>query len=332
MPTIKDIAAKAKVSVATVSRVLNNDETMSATQETRDKIFAIADELGYTKHKRNNQVTNRSLAIIQWFSEAEETDDLYYYSIRIGIERKAQELGYEIIRIFNNDPIDPIEKVDAVIAVGKYSSAQILHFSRLNPVIFFVDSDTLEQGFTCITTDFSHAVVEVLDHFIHKGHRHIGMITGSERTSDQTEELEDPRIQTFTYYLEQRGLFNANYVYTGVFSTQSGYELMKEALEEHGDDLPDAFFIASDALAVGALRALQEAGKNVPEDVSIISFNDTAIAKQVFPPLSSVSVFTEEMGARAVSEAHAYLEHAIPDVPYLIRLGTHLTLRKSSKN
>ncbi|MDO4910822.1 MAG: LacI family DNA-binding transcriptional regulator [Corynebacterium sp.] len=331
MATIKDIAAKAEVSVATVSRILNNDETMSATQETRDKIFAIADELGYTKHKKNNQVTNRSLAIVQWFSEEQESDDLYYYSIRIGIERKAQELGYEIVRIFNDDPIEPIAKVDAVIAVGKYSSMQIKAFEKLNPVVFFVDSDTLDQGHTCITTDFSHSVTEVVEHFIAQGHKRIGMITGKEYTSDQREELNDPRVLTFTHLLEEHGLYNPAYVFTGKFTTNDGYEQMKLAISQT-EELPEAFFIASDALAVGALRALHEEGIRVPDDVSIISFNDTAIAKQVFPPLSAISVFTEEMGARAVSEAHAYLERAIPDVPYLIRLGTRLTLRQSSKN
>ena len=75
---------------------------------------------------------------------------------------------------------------------------------------------------------------------------------------------------------------------------------MKDMIDQQKERMPKAFFIASDALAIGALRALQEAGIAVPQDVQIISFNDTSIAKYVYPPLSTVTVFTEEMGKQAL--------------------------------
>lgn len=335
MATIKDIALKANVSIATVSRVLNADQTMSASAETRARIFAAADELGYTKHKKNltsQSSTHRTIAIVQWFSEQEEADDLYYYSIRVGIERKALELGYEIIRIFNNDPISSIATVDGVIAIGKYSPQQMEEFEKLNPLIIFVDNDTLIHGYTCITTDFDNSVINVLQHFISQGQENIGMIIGAEYTADKTLPLQDPRAYTFQNYLEERNLYRPDYIYTGEFSTTAGYELMKKAIQEHPTDLPEAFFIGSDALAVGALRALQEAKIKVPEEVSIISFNDTAIAKQVYPALSAVTVYTEEMGVRAMQEIDSHILHTVPEIPYMIKLITHLTLRESSLN
>ena len=69
---------------------------------------------------------------------------------------------------------------------------------------------------------------------------------------------------------------------------------------ETEEKLPDAFFAASDSLAIGALKAFQEAGLIVPDQIQIISFNDTIMAKQVFPPLSCVTVYTEEMGRTAM--------------------------------
>ena len=333
MATIKEIAEQAQVSIATVSRVLNNDKTMSVSDETRQKIFQTADKLGYTRYKKNlvNKNDHRKLAIIQWYTEQEEINDLYYYSIRIGIERRAQELGYDVIRVFHDSPLETAKGADGIIAIGKYSQAQILELERLSDFLIFVDSDTLNQGHTCITTDFDNSVVNVLDHFIDKGQTKIGIITGEEYTADHETPLIDPRFYSFKNYLSSKKLYHSKYVFIGKFSTEDGYQLMNRAISECGDDLPQAFFIASDALAIGALRALQEKDIKVPEQVSIISFNDTVVAKQVYPPLSSVTVFTEEMGIIAMDTLNQHLESLAPKIPLMIKLATSLTLRASSK-
>ena len=100
MATLKDIAKLADVSIATVSRVLNQDENLSVTEETRHRILTAADEIGYTKHQKigNLKKEKHQVAIIQWVSEEDELDDIYYYNIRLGIEKRAQELDYEILR------------------------------------------------------------------------------------------------------------------------------------------------------------------------------------------------------------------------------------------
>lgn len=93
----------------------------------------------------------------------------------------------------------------------------------------------------------------------------------------------------------EKGIYDPLLVLTGDFTVQSGYELLASKIAS-GVTLPDAYFTASDSLAIGALRALQENGINVPNDIQIISFNDTSLAKQVYiPPLSSVTVYTEEI-------------------------------------
>ena len=116
---------------------------------------------------------------------------------------------------------------------------------------------------------------------------------------------------------------------TGNFSAQSGYELIKAKIETK-EKLPDAFFAASDSLAIGALKAFQEAGLIVPDQIQIISFNDTIMAKQVFPPLSCVTVYTEEMGRTAMDVLNKQVL-APREIPTLTMLGTKLTLRGSTK-
>lgn len=332
MVTIKDIAHAAGVSSATVSRVLNQDQAMSVSDETRTKIFTIAEQLGYKKSKRTNKRSKSShrIAIIEWYTEQEELDDLYYYSIRLGAEKRAQELGYEIIRIFNNDSMAQLENIDGIIAIGKFSPDKIKELETYSDNLVFVDSDTLNYGHSCVTTDFENSVINVIDYFINNGLKKIGMIAGQETSSDKSTLLSDPRLNTFQSYLQQLKLYDPNLIKIGSFSSEAGYKIMKKFIIELGDNLPQAFFAANDALASGALRALQEAKIPVPERVSLISFNDTSLAKYMYPKLSTVTVFTEEMGKQAIQIFEQRFLKDSPSVAYMIKLATRLTIRESS--
>ena len=332
MVTIKDIAHAAGVSSATVSRVLNQDQAMSVSDETRIKIFTIAEQLGYKKSKKTNKRSKPShrIAIIEWYTEQEELDDLYYYSIRLGAEKRAQELGYEIIRIFNNDSMAQLENIDGIIAIGKFSPDKIKELETYSDNLVFVDSDTLNYGHSCVTTDFENSVINVIDYFINNGLKKIGMIAGQETSSDKSTLLSDPRLNTFQSYLKQLTLYDPNLIKIGSFSSEAGYKIMKEFIMELGDNLPPAFFVANDSLASGALRALQEAKIPVPERVSLISFNDTSLAKYMYPKLSTVTVFTEEMGKQPIQILEQSFLKDSPSVAYMVKLATRLTIRESS--
>ena len=332
MATIKDIAKSAGVSPATVSRVLNHDQSMSVSDETRQKIFDIAEELEYKKTKRRDKrySQNRRIAIVEWYTEEEELDDLYYYAIRLGVEKKAQELGYDVMRFFNNETLNQLEQIDGIIAIGKFSPQKIKELELYTEQLVFIDSNTLAYGHSCVTTDFENSVTTVLNHFLERGYQHIGLLVGQEQTSDKTTILSDPRLVTFKNYLTEKQLYQETYVKIGNFSSESGYSMMKELIANLGDQLPTAFFMASDALAVCALRALQEADIPVPDRVSLIAFNDTSIAKYVYPPLSTVTVFTEEMGRQGLQLLHEEFQHPGSTIPRMVTLATKLTLRKSS--
>lgn len=335
MATIKDIAEKAGVSQATVSRVLNLDETLSVSENTRSRIFRIAEDLHYQKksHKTAPQPVEDShkIVIFEWYTREEELDDLYYYAIRIGLERQAQELGYEIIRIFSKDDWSLMKEADGIIALGKFSPKTIQDLESYGKPLIFVDSNTLYLGHSCVTTDLEDSVIMVLDHFLEKGHEEIGLLVAQEQTADAIPLLMDPRQRTFQQYLTAKGLYQERFVAVGEFSTESGYQLMEQLIQDLGKELPTAFFMASDALAVGALRALQEHHIAVPDRVSVISFNDTSIAKYVYPALSTVTVYTEEMGKQAIQMLWQTFHGTQPSVPYMVKLATKLTIRDSSR-
>lgn len=335
MATIKDIAEKAGVSQSTVSRVLNLDETLSVSEDTRNRIFRIAEDLHYQKKSRKTipqaGLDSHKIVIFEWYTREEELDDLYYYAIRIGLERQAQELGYEIIRIFSKDDWSLMQEADGIIALGKFSPKTIQDLESYGKPLIFVDSNTLYLGHSCVTTDLEDSVIMVLDHFLEKGHEEIGLLVGQEQTADAIPLLMDPRQRTFQQYLTAKGFYEERFVAVGEFSTESGYQLMDQLIQGLGNELPTAFFMASDALAVGALRALQEHHIAVPERVSIISFNDTSIAKYVYPALSTVTVYTEEMGKQAIQMLWQTFQGTQPSVPYMVKLATKLTIRDSSR-
>lgn len=329
--TLKDIAAKAGVSLATVSRVLNNDQTLSVNDSTRKKIFEIAEDLNYTKHKRTATKTpSRQIAVVQWYTQSQELDDLYYMSIRMGIESHCQQVGYKAISIYESSLDQIPATVDGIIALGKFSRNQIHQLQRISGNIVLVDFDGLAYGCDSVVTDFEQSVDMVIDRFNQSGFQDVGMIYGVEKTTDQKQVINDLRYHYFVKATTALNIYHPEFVFEGNFTSQSGYQTMKQAIEVLGDRLPHAFFVANDPMAVGALKALQEADIAIPDRVSLISFNDTTIANYVFPGLTAIHVATKDMGQSAVELMIEQL-NAPRDFTKKVVLGTRLIERQTTK-
>ncbi|GGC75501.1 LacI family DNA-binding transcriptional regulator [Enterococcus wangshanyuanii] len=328
MATIKDIAQLANVSPATVSRVLNYDPMLSVGLETKQKIFEAAEKLNYTKHKKAGKKAKAKLLFVQWYDEAEELEDIYYLSIRLGIEKKAEELGIELIKCSMEELND--EAVDGILALGKFDQEQADALFELNNNLLFVDFDALDWGYNSLVVDFQQSVSTVLNYLIQQGHQEIGILSGEERTKGCLTPLEDKRLTIFKEMLAPKQLLNEAYILKAQFTVNSGYQVMKEYLKQHPKEYPSAFFASSDALAVGALKAIQELGYRVPEDISLIGFNDISVAKYVSPALTTVKIYTEWMGELAVETIFSIIEEAAP-VARKITVATELIERASTR-
>lgn len=329
MATIKDIAQKAGVSIATVSRVLNYDTTLSVSDETKKRIFEVAEELSYKKKSALRKQESGKIALLQWHSEKEELEDLYYMSIRLGVENRCRHHGIQVVKYFQDNFEDLQEdEIQGLIAIGKFSKKQVQDLLAVTKNIVFVDFSPDEEMFDSVVIDFKKATEKVLDYLMDKGHEKIGYIGGREGFKDKTSFIEDPREWTFKRYLTEKGLLDEAFMYIGSFSVDDGHSLMKKAIEEHGGNLPTAFFAGNDSLAVGALRALLEEGISVPDRVSIIGVNDISISKYVFPSLSTVKVYTELMGETAVDTLLERFEGRKTAKKILI--ATKLIIRNSS--
>ena len=189
MATIKDIAQLAGVSPATVSRVLNYDPELSVGLATKQKIFEAAERLNYTKHRKNAANAKQTLRLIQWYDDTEELEDLYYLSIRLGIEKKAEEANVTLLK----ETWDSISELpaDGTIALGKFDEAQLLDLKQSQQALLLVDSDGTSQGIDSIVVDFKSSVQKVIEHFVSQNAQHIAMLAGTEYTKKNHQRLRD---------------------------------------------------------------------------------------------------------------------------------------------
>ena len=196
--------------------------------------------------------------------------------------------------------------------------------------MLFVDSNPDPHEFNSIQPNLQMMVETAIEYFVQAGYQKIGFIGG--RSWDSTEGrnvLRDTRTRCFESRARELGLFNPEHVFIGDnFSVDSGYQVGREIVGKIRDDLPQAFLVASDPLAVGVLQAFNENKLTVPEDVSMISINDIDIAKYVSPPLTTFRIDTEELGKVAI-ETLRNLIVAPKKSKRMILLDADLVFRKS---
>lgn len=297
MATIKDIAAKAGVSIATVSRVLNHDETLNAQEETKKRIFEIAEELEYELRTQRRRKKKLKIGVFYSYSPKEELEDPYYLCIRLAIEKTLEEEGYKKQTISLEDTQESLTGVDGIICTGTFSHSMVERIGELCKPVVFIDACPDLKRFDSIVINYEEAVTEILDYFIENGHTEIGIIGGSEADEDG-DEVTDQRVVTFKKYLEKKGLYRPEYVKRGPYHAHYGYSLLKEMYEEK--KLPTALFVANDSVAAGCYKAAYEFGLAIPGDISIVGFNDIPTAKYMIPPLTTIRIYMEFMGEHAV--------------------------------
>lgn len=329
MATLKDVAEKAGVSSATVSRILNNDTSLSVPLETRQKVLAAAEALDYRKKPKNLVKSTYTMGILQWFSSRQELEDSYYLSIRQGIEDFCLTNHLNVIRTFKNDLncMESLESADGLICIGKFTEAEVKEFKRLTSSLLLIDMAAPDTKTSFMTLDFTQAVTEVLDYLTGLGHREIGFLSGKEYLEDGTL-FPDARRQIFFDYCESHGLTYLPYLCEEQFSIESGYQMMSSLIKK--GTLPTAVFAASDPIAFGALKALNEYGFQVPGDISLIGFDDIRMCELSSPPLTTIHAPAYHMGQYGAGIVYHLLREA-PEAALHIQIPCHLVERESCR-
>ncbi|WP_341480040.1 LacI family DNA-binding transcriptional regulator [Paenibacillus dendrobii] len=335
--TIKDIAELAEVSSATVSRVLNNDLSFNVPEETKNKVIEVAKRLNYKKKaerkRKTDEATEYKLGLLIWCSEQLEYSDPYYLSIRVGVERECLRRGIDIHRVFRwvegTSQDMNLSDLHGLISIGKVNPSFILNSKDTNLQVVTVDCISSERC-DAVVFDLEKAATQALDYLFELGHQRIGYIGGTTYvfSKDTKEQYVDERQRAFCRLMAEKGLLRERDLHIGGWGTESGYRLMKRAIEQ--GDIPSAFLIACDPMAIGALRAIDESGLQVPEEISIVSIDDIELSQYVNPPLTTVRVFSEEMGKTAVKLMLDRLKSG-REASLQVTIPTELVVRKSCR-
>lgn len=338
MAGIRDVAKRAGVSIATVSRVLNEDPTLSVTEETKEKIAEAVVFLNYKKKGTNNRKLVDSIILITTVSENDELEDPYFRRIRRGIQLEAEEKKIVIkktIRL-SESPLDvkELKDCDAVLIIGQVLPQVISFVKEANPNLIVIDDPRVDQSIDAIYTDFRAATYAHLDRLFDKGHRNIAFIGGKRILLDvkgaRHECEEDQRQLAYEAWMKEKKLEKYCAVYLDGWTTLNGMEACERLLKEREKSLPTAIVVGNDPIAVGVYRSLQKNNYSIPGDVSIVSFDNIEVAEYLTPSLSTVNIHTEEIGKLGISLAKELMSQT-REVPIQIVVSYDMIVRESEK-
>ena len=304
MVTMKEIAQKSGFSQATVSRLLNGDPTLSVKEETRRRIIEFSEQLGYATGSRRIALPRR-VAVLDNATREEELADAYFDELRSVLGDNARAQHMELTSFSHiDDLIADAGDFDGFISIGPsvLSSDRLLKLHLVLPYGVFIDINPAPSLFDSVQPDLGQTILEALDVLMASGKRRIGYIGGAGFTMGLHEYPEDGRLTAFRNWTERLGLDTEGLIYAqGAFTVDTGRTLGEEAVNDHRDDMPDAFIVAADSIAVGVLQAFTAAGVLVPRDTSVISINNQSIAQYTSPTLTSYDIDQNELADTAIT-------------------------------
>lgn len=300
--TLKEIAQEAGVSISTVSRVVNKNAPGAASKEVQDKIWEIVRRTGYTPNSTAQSLkmgeeaaasVSRSIACM--FARTTDADtDLFFSSLARSIEQEAFKRNYVLKYSFSsfdtNHPntfrLITDNHVDGVVILGRCDKPLLKMMKQYFNYVAYTGLNYLDAKYDQIICDGHQAAKAAVDYLIELGHKkiaYIGETQSENRYSGYCESLTAHRIAFWKGYTANVNL-----------SLENGYQGVKRLIENGCD--ATAYFCANDITAIGAMRALQEAGLSIPKDVSVIGIDDIETAQYLTPMLTTVHIPVEEMG------------------------------------
>jgi DNA-binding LacI/PurR family transcriptional regulator len=305
--TLKDIAQQAGVSVSTVSRIINSPNDNFARKETRDRVWAIIADTGYTP---NQSARNLRLHTKPSGMQGQQTltgilgrtrnldDNPFFASVIRAVEQQALSLGYtltvcySVFDIGNPQLIQKIEtvKTDGAIIVGRLHAKTYRFFEQHYKHKVYIGRNAIDANWDQRICDGYQATRTAMDHLLDLGHTRIAYLG---------ETVRENRYLAFRNSLEERGVpLDERLIVISSQDGRGGYTGAERLLQ--CDELPTAVFCASDSAAIAAIRRFSEAGIQIPSELSVIGMDDIELAQYVSPRLTTVHMPTVEMGTVAV--------------------------------
>lgn len=332
---LDDIAKSAGVSKATVSNALNNRKGVG--KETKDKIIKIAKELGYNKTNGSTSKDQKSIRIIMYKKHGYVVSDTPFFSNLLeGIQKECRDEGYEMMishlsrneknykEIINNIRAD--NSSGYLILATEMIEEDLDDFDLLNKPVVLLDSFFKNRDYDQVVIDNYSASYRGTQRLIEKGHKNIGYLHSSVYINNFYY-----RKLGFEDAVKESGLkVNEDYQFRLEPTIEGSYQQMKEILLTQNPKLPTSFFADNDIIAFGAVKALKEYGVKIPEEVSVIGFDDMPYCEICEPKMSTVKVHKQYLGEVAVKRLIEKIEYD-DHVNQKIEISTELVERNSIK-
>ncbi len=326
---IKKVAEHAKVSTATVSRLINKTSYISP--ETADKVWRAIEELGYYPNiNARGLASGRSLLLGLIVSDIVNP---FFPELVKSFEECAVEQGYEIITANTNyEAARTAQRVRSLIerrvdgvAVMTSEMDQMLidELSTRGIPMVFLDTGEVRENVSNIQIDYEQGISEAVNYLLELGHRRIGFISGPL-------DLKSARIRrsAFLKFLQQQGIIEKKeLVTTGDHKISGGKAAMNRLLDLK--EMPTAVLASNDLTAIGALQALRNRGLRVPQDMSLIGFDDIVLAESTDPPLTTVNISRVKVAEYAFDSLIELIDGKT-EIGTERRVGTKLVIREST--
>lgn len=332
MPTIKDVAKRAGVAPITASRVINDSGYVS--EETRRRVEAAIEELGYVPNR-----VARSLRSKQTHTLALVLTDItnpFWTTVARGVEDAASEDGFSVI-LCNTDESEAKEQsyvrlllqkqADGFLLVPANSTSRSVVLIQKQQVPLVILDRSVASPVDTVRSDSKGGAYQLTRHLLKLGHRRIAVLSGPQGVSTALD-----RVAGYRQAMTEAGLpLDDRMVIYGPFTQQGGYEMTQQLLTLALR--PTALFAANNFIAIGAFRALREAGLRVPDDISLVAFDDLPGTFTMEPFLTVAAQQAYEMGRVATQLLLERLTDAskAASEPSEIVLPTDLIVRHSTK-
>jgi LacI family transcriptional regulator len=327
--TLKEVAKAAGVSTATVSNVLNDTKYVS--EELKQKIFNVMHELNYQPNALAKSLRVKESKLIGLMIS--DIANPFFSLIVRGIEDTLNENGYNVL-LCNSDSDIEKEKKYLEIMMGRRVDGLVISsvgntgncYSTLKgsslPIVFLNRCPEFKSPNIVLTDNFYGAYIAA-KHLIEHNYKKIAVIAGPQDISTGKE-----RFQGFKQALDNFGIeLLDDYIKIGDFTTESGYNSMKELMTQ--DNKPEAVFISNNLMTLGAYTYAKECKVKIPDQAAIIGFNDPEWAKVVDPPLTAVKQPAYEQGVHAVKLILGRIKGKADAVGQVVTLEPEFIIRES---
>jgi len=330
--TLKDVAALAGVHPSTVSRVLRGKENIPVSAKTRKRIFDAVNELNYRPDKTARALRLRKSDAVglvipniasPYFSGIAKTLDILChnagYSLMIYDTNENQEKEIQVIEDLLGRGVDGL-----IIAPVQDADRHIRQLVEQNIPLVLIDRDFETMETNAVICDDEVSAYRAVSYLSDLGHRRIGFISGRQNLYPVLKRLEGYRKALTDLNLEKDSAF----VSSGGPTLESGYKSAVTLLSL--PNAPTALLISGTIITVGTLKAIQEKGLSIPEDISIISYTDTIYAPFLSTPITTISHSMQEIAGKAFELLHRQMDSSQKSKVSKVIVQTHLHKRAST--